>query len=442
MKRHCAWMHCGWMLSAASILGFAAVAIAEDWPQWRGTNRDGVWHETKLVDKFPAAELPIKWRAKIGAGYSGPTIAGGRVYVTDRVPDRNNPQERIHCFDEATGQSLWTVAYPCEYGKVGYAAGPRASVTIDEGKAYALGATGWLHCLDAKTGAILWKRDLETDFQIDMPIWGITAAPLVEGNLLLLHIGGKNGACIVAVDKTTGKDAWQALNDRGQYSTPLVVDQGGQRVAICWTGDSVTGLAVKTGEKLWRHEWKPRNMPIGVATPVKSGNEVFFTSFYDGSLLLKLSGAKSGEQPAAEKVWHVIGQDERNTDALHSIISTPVFENGYIYGVDSYGELRCLDAKTGERVWENTTAVSRARWSTIHFVKNGDRYFLFNERGELIIARLSPQGYEELSRAKLIEPTLEQLRQRGGVCWSHPGFANGCVFARNDNELVCASLKP
>jgi outer membrane protein assembly factor BamB len=187
---------------------------------------------------------------------------------------------------------------------------------------------------------------------------------------------------------------------------------------------------------LWRHSWKARNMPIGVATPVVEGDRVFFTSFYDGSLLLKLGQ----DQPTAEQLWHRMGRDEQNTDALHSIISTPVFDGGYIYGVDSYGELRCLDALTGERVWEDRTAVPTARWSTIHFVKNGDRYWLFNERGELVIAKLSPQGYQEISRAKLLEPTLDQLRQRGGVCWSHPAFANKHVFARNDKELVCASL--
>lgn len=415
---------------------FLSPGSAEDWPQWRGPQRDGVWRETGIVEKFAERELPIKWRAKISAGYSGPTVAAGKVYVTDRLAERGNSQERVHCFDEKTGVPVWSMAYPCEYGKVGYAAGPRASVTIDAGKAYALGSTGWLHCLDAAGGNVLWKRDLETDHKIALPIWGITAAPLVEGNLLLLHIGGRDGACILAVNKDTGVDVWKALHDRGQYSTPIIVEQGGKRVAICWTGDSVTGLEVSTGEKLWTQPWKPRNMPIGVATPVLEGNHVFFTSFYDGSLLLKLDR----ERPAFEQLWKIVGQDERNTDALHSIISTPVFDSGYIYGVDSYGELRCLDAKTGERIWEDTTAVPKARWSTIHFVKNGDRYFLFNERGELIIAKLSPKGYEEISRAKLLEPTLDQLRQRGGVCWSHPAFANKCVFNRNDNELVCASL--
>lgn len=409
---------------------------AEDWPQWRGPKRDGVWRETGIVEKFATAELPIKWRAKISSGYSGPTVAAGKVYVTDRLSERGNPQERILCFDEKTGEQLWSVDYSCEYGRVGYPAGPRACVTIDAGKAYALGATGWLHCLDAASGKILWKRDLQTDHSIKMPIWGITAAPLVEGNLLLLHIGGTGGACIVAVNKDTGEDVWKALNDRGQYSTPIVVKQGGQGVAICWTGDSVSGLEVSSGSLLWQEVWKPKNMPIGVATPVIEGDRVFFTSFYDGSLMLKLDR----ETPAAEKLWKLVGPDEQNTEALQSIISTPVFDNGYIYGVDSYGELRCLDAKTGERIWETQKAVPKARWSTIHFVKNGDRYFLFNERGELIIAKLSPKGYEEISRSKLLEPTLDQLPQRGGVCWSHPAYANKHVFARNDKELVCASL--
>jgi hypothetical protein len=126
---------------------------------------------------------------------------------------------------------------------------------------------------------------------------------------------------------------------------------------------------------------------------------------------------------------------------LQSIISTPVFEGGHVYGVDSYGQLRGLDGATGKRLWENLTAVPKARWSTIHFVKNGDKYWLFNERGELIIAKLAPTGYTEISRAKLLEPTMDQLRQRGGVCWSHPAYANKCVFARNDKELVCASLE-
>ena len=419
---------------AAAALVASASALGEDWPQWRGPGRDGVWRETGIVEKFAGKELTAKWRVPIGSGYCGPTIAAGRVYVMDRVVTPTST-ERVHCFDEQTGAKIWSFEYDCPYGRIGYPAGPRASVSIDGGKAYALGSTGRLHCFDAAKGGLLWQKDLDQQFHIQMPIWGISASPLIFENLIVLHIGGES-ACIVALNKDTGAEAWRALNDRAQYSAPILVQQAGEPVVICWTGDSVAGLAARTGKTLWRYEWKPRNMPIGVATPIVEGDRVFFTSFYDGSLMLRLLPDK----PEVEKVWQIAGRNEQNTLALHSIIATPVFENGFIYGTDSYGELRCLDAKTGDRLWENLTAVPKARWSTIHFVKNGDRYFLFNERGELIIARLSPQGYEEISRAKLLEPTTEQLRQREGVCWSHPGFANKHIFARNDKELVCASL--
>lgn len=421
-------------LAASAAILFGSPARGEDWPQWRGINRDGVWHETGIVQKFAAPQLKPTWRVEIGSGYCGPTIAAGRVYVMDRIQTPTST-ERVHCFDEKTGDKVWSYSYECPYGRIGYSAGPRASVSIDNGKAYALGSTGKLHAFDAASGKVLWEKDLDKQFQIQMPIWGISASPLVFENLVILHIGGE-GACIVALNKDSGEEAWRALNDRAQYSAPIIVQQAGEAVAICWTGDSVAGLAARTGKVLWRYEWKPRNMPIGVATPVVEKDQVFFTSFYDGSLMLRLLPDKT----EAEKVWQIIGRNEQNTLALHSIIATPVFENGFLYGTDSYGELRGLDAKTGDRLWENLTAVPKARWSTIHFVKNGDRYFMFNERGELLIGKLSPQGFEEISRAKLLEPTLDQLRQREGVCWSHPGFANKHIFARNDKELVCASL--
>jgi outer membrane protein assembly factor BamB len=427
------------LLAGAMVVAFFSAAAAEDWPQWRGTHRDGRWNETGIIEKFPAARIELKWRAEIGAGYSGPTVADGRVFVTDRI-GRQESAERVLCFDEQTGKPLWKHEYKAEYGRVGYPAGPRASVTVDHGRVYALGALGRIHCLTAAEGKVVWEKDLASKYEIDMPIWGIAASPLIFRDLVVLHIGGTKGACVIALNKHNGDEVWRALDDRGQYSAPILVEQAGQPVVICWTGDSVAGLAAGEGTLLWRYPWKPKNMPIGVATPVVHGDRVFFTSFYDGSLMLRLAADK----PAVEKLWQRVGANENppNTDALQSIISTPVFDGTHIYGVDSYGELRCLDSATGDRVWENLTAVPQDRWSTIHFVKHGDRYWLFNERGELIIARLTPQGYEEISRAKLLEPTTDQLRRRGnvGVCWAHPAFANQHVFQRSDKELVCASL--
>lgn len=413
----------------------ASWATADDWPQWRGPTRDGVWRETGLVDRFAGERLEPLWRAAIGPGYSGPTVAQGRVYVTDRQTEPQ-PVERVLCFDAATGRPLWSHAYECRYSGVGYPAGPRACVTVTDGRAYSLGAMGHVFCFDAADGRVLWQRALHTDYRIDMPIWGVSASPLLVGELLVLHIGGSEGACIVALDRRTGQEKWKALDERGQYATPVLVEQAGRPIVVCWTGDSVSGLAAETGRVEWRVPWRPRNMPIGVATPVLDRDRLFLTSFYDGSLLLRLKAT----EPAVEKIWQRVGRSERETDALHSIISTPVVLGEHIYGVDSYGELRCLDVATGDRVWENLSAVPKARWSTIHFVRNGERMWMFNERGELLIGRLSPSGFEELSRTKLLEPTLEQLRQRGGVCWSHPAFANRCIYARNDRELVCVSL--
>jgi len=419
----------------AVVASLTHVCFADDWPQWRGPDRDGTWDEDGLVNHFEKDRLPPKWSAKVGSGYSGPTVADGRVFVTDRLVEPKQV-ERVHCFDAESGRQLWSHTYDCPY-TISYQAGPRASVTVDDDRAFALGAMGHLHVFDAGTGAILWKKDLNAVYDIRMPIWGIAAAPLIYEDLVILHIGGDDGACIVALDKESGEQAWTALRDRAQYSAPIVIQQGGQDVVVCWTGDSVAGLEPETGKVFWRHPFPARKMPIGIATPVVNDNRLFVTSFYDGSLMLRLNP----DRPAVEKMWHRVGPSEKNTDALQSIIATPLFLGDYIYGVDSYGELRCLKAENGDRVWSDQTATPRARWSNIHMVQNGERTWMFNERGELIIARLSPQGYQEIDRTKVIEPTTDQLRQRGGVCWAHPAYADRQMFVRNDEKLICVDLE-
>ena len=172
------------------------------------------------------------------------------------------------------------------------------------------------------------------------------------------------------------------------------------------------------------------------ASPVFKNNYLFVTSFFDGSLLLKVNP----DRLAVEKLWQRKGPNERRTDSLHCCISTPILEGDYIYGLDSYGELRCLDLYTGNRIWESLEVVPKARWANVYLIQQQDKVWMFNERGELIISKLSPRGYHEISRAQLIEPTEGQLGQRGGVCWSHPAFAYKHVFVRNDKELICADL--
>ncbi len=428
---------------------------AEDWPQWRGAQRDGVWtaESTELVEQLPEGQLPLDWSVDIGAGYSGPTVADGRVYVMDRQTDDGKQTERVLCVDADRGQQLWVLEYDAPY-TVSYTAGPRASVTIDEGKAYAVGAMGHFHCLDATTGEVLWQRDLVKDFDGELPIWGIAASPLIYHDKVIEQVAGADGACIVAFDKLSGEERWRALDEVAGYSSPILIQQAGQDVLVCWTGESLSGLDPNSGKVHWAHEMKSSRMPIGIGTPAVDGELVFVSSFYDGSLMIRAPK----DSLSSELVWRAVGVDEKSTGAksvqigpltleddgnvygIHSMIGTCFVRDGFVYGFDSYGEFRCLDAATGRREWEDQAAVPKARWATVHMVQQADRVWMFNERGELMITTISPTGLEILQRCQVIEPTRVQLNQRDGVVWTHPAFAELSIFIRNDQRLVRASL--
>lgn len=424
------------LFAIVSVLGLLTESLADEWPQWRGPNRDGVWAEAGVIDSFSSPEIERKWTVPISSGYSGPTVADGRVYVTDRViePDKI---ERVHCFDWQTGDKIWSYSYACEYKRFSYTAGPRASVLIDDDRAYSLGAAGHLFCFDAAEGKVLWSKDLDRDYKIRMPLWGIAASPVVEGDLLILQIGGENEACLIALDKMSGEQRWTALSDVASYAAPIVIDQCGKRILVCKTGDRVVGLDAQTGKEHWAYSVPWKSWPIGIATPVLVRDMLLTTEAHKGTLLLRLSA----DSLTADELWHWGRQNSEDKTALHCLISTPYVDGDYIYGADSRGVLRCLRLDTGKQVWEDRTAVPEDRFATIHLIRNGNRTWLFNEKGELIIAKLTPQGFHEISRAKLLDTTQEQLpRRRGGVTWSHPAFAYRHVFARNDKELVCADL--
>ena len=405
---------------------------AQDWPDWRGKNRDAVWVGTDMVKKFDADVIGLKWSVPVGPGSSGPTVAKGKVYVTDR-PEKPSQTERVLCFDEKTGEQIWTHQYSCVYENVGYPAGPRTSVVIHEGKAYSLGTMGNLFCFDAGTGQVLWQRDLNIEYEIVMPIWGLASTPLVVDEKIIVQVSGSKNACVVAFHKDTGKEIWRNLADRAGYSAPILIEKNGTRVVVNWTEHSLSGLDPESGKIHWRFPWTTGS-GMSIATPVLYKDHIFVSAFYSGSLLVKLGD----DYTSAEKAWQRCGESERKTDALHCVMNTPVILDGFIYGVDSYGELRCLEFSSGDRVWEDQTAVKRDRWANIHFIRHGELIWMFNEQGELLITRLSPEGFMEISRAKLIEPTRKQLPR--GVTWSHPAFANNHVFIRNDERLVCADL--
>ncbi len=429
-------------LSVLAACAWCAALSGADWPQWRGPNRDGVWSETGVIDRFPADPIPRLWTAAVGPGYSSPTVAHGRVYLTDR---QTSPQavERVLCFDARTGRRLWVYSYPCEYKGFQYRGGPRAAVTVSDGRAFALGAMGHMHCLAADTGVVLWSRNLNEEYHIRMPRWGVACAPLVTDDLVVVQFGGR-GACVAAFDAATGKERWKALDDPASYSAPILIEQAGRRVLACLTGKRVVGLDPASGRLLWESPFPPYATPAGTAMPATDGRRLFVSAFFEGGLMLRLRQ----DEPKVEEVWRLRGRVKQHDKGLHAMISTPFLDGDYLYGVDSYGELRCLHAATGEWIWTSLKMRPKARWTdkrrpydrwyTAHLVRNRGRVWAFNEKGELIICRLTPQGYQEISRAQLIEPT--RVQHPRGVCWSHPAFAYRCVFIRNDKELVCADL--
>jgi outer membrane protein assembly factor BamB len=420
---------------------------ADDWPQWVGPQRDGVWRENGIVEKFSAEGPKVRWRVPIGGGYSGPAVANGRVYVMDRrlAPGSSNPgnafsrgeipgSERVLCLNEADGKVLWQHEYDCRY-TVSYAAGPRATPAVVGGKVYTLGSEGNLFCLNAETGAVLWARDFKKDLGAKTPMWGFAGHPLVDGNKVICLAGGE-GSIAVAFDKETGKELWRALSAQEPgYAPPMIYEFAGKRQLIIWHPEAVNGLDPETGKVFWTHRQAPPvRAGMTIPFPRKIGDLLFLTSFYNGSLLLRVDS----DEPSV--VWQSKKVSEKDTDGLHSVMATPLIENGHIYGPCSYGQFRCLKLETGERLWETfaPTSGKSERWGHAFVVKQGDRAFLFSEKGELIIAKLSPEKYEEIGRAKLLEPDNQDPRRP--VVWSHPAFANRSVYARNDHEIVCVSL--
>ena len=413
---------------------------ADDWPEWRGSGRAGIWREPGIVEQFPEEGLSVRWRAPLGSGYAGPSVADGRVFVTSfRATDGANGQESVVALNQATGERLWSHGWPVDYSGIGYASGPRATPTIDSDRVYALGAAGDLVCLEVETGTERWRRNFPRDFSAELPPWGMTAAPLIYQDLVIAVAAGRPNAKVVAFDKISGEERWRALSstDSGPgYSQPILIEVDRQLTLIVWHAGALVALNPENGEVLWEQPFRIR-METPIATPVWHQPHLLVSSFFNGSRLYRLGAG------GPRLAWKGSSDSGIDTDGLHALMNSPVIDGDYVYGICSFGQLRCLRVSTGERVWE-TQAVTRekARNTSAFVVRNGDRYFINNDRGELIIARFGPSGYDEVSRTQLIRPTSKPgtRRELGAVNWSHPAYAGRHIFARNDEEIICASL--
>ncbi|MFK8111407.1 MAG: PQQ-binding-like beta-propeller repeat protein [Rubripirellula sp.] len=420
--------------------------LADDWSGWMGDSRDGVYRETGIIDEVPTSGLKVKWRKPVSEGYAGPAVADGRVFIFDYVKESgesfNNPgeranlkgKERLTALDADTGDQLWQYAYDCPY-RISYPSGPRCTPTVDGEHVYLLGAEGDLQCLTAAKGEVVWKRHLQRDFGAESPIWGFAAHPLVDGELLYTMVGG-SGQGVVAFDKNTGEVRWKALDTKAGYCPPSIIEAGGTRQLIVFHPAGIAGMNPRDGSMHWEISVEP-SYEMSIARPMVDGNLMFASAIHKEAVLIELGK----NEPSATERWR--GEPK---NAVHSGNASTLFVDGVIYGTDcNEGTLIAVSAKDGSRLWESFEATKPGEK---RFIKHGtafitrigdtDRYFLMSETGDLQMARLTANGYEDLGRFHVLEPTGECFGRE--VVWSHPAYANRTVFTRNDKEIVAVDI--
>ena len=423
-----------------------SLANADDWEQWMGPQRDGVYRETGIIDSIPEKGLKVHWRVPVNGGYSGPAVADGRVFVFDyKIKSGkafNNPgaranlegAERLVAIDAATGKEIWTHEYNCPYS-ISYPAGPRCTPTVDGDRVYILGSEGDLRCLKVQDGELVWKTSFKKDMNAKVPIWGFAAHPLVDGDLLYTMVGGK-GQGIVAFDKMTGQVKWKALDCETGYCPPTIVKRGGVRQLIVFHPKAVTGMNPQDGKAFWSVDIEPL-YGMSICRPVIDGNLLYASGIGNQSVMIKLDDKK----PAAKEVWR--GNPK---NSVYGANATPLFVDGVLYGSDCMvGKFFAVDSKDGSRLWETFDATKpgekrRINHGTAFVTRLGDsdRYLIMSETGDLIVAQLTRDAYKPLGRFHVVEPTGECFNRP--VVWSHPAYANKTAYVRNDKELVAVDL--
>lgn len=418
----------------APALIICAISLhSADWPQWRGPNRDGVWTETNVLQTFPAEGLKVEWRVPAAYGFSSPVIADGRVCLTDCQLKAPNVHARIHCFDEKTGAQLWEFSQDQKFPDWAFARGteamPNGTPILHNGKLYAPGPNGHtLFCLDVTTGALLWQKDLAAEYQIEENA-AFSSSPLLDGDRLIIQPSGQTNSGVVALNALTGRELWRSIDEHTAHSSPVIIKTGPIRQLIIWTLQSVTSLDPLTGKAYWRErEVFPTASSAVVSTPAVERDRLLISG-----LMLKLE--LEGNKPSASLIW-----PKAISKRILSNTSTPLLRDGLVYSVNQSAKFVCLDGANGQQIWESdkVTDGKSDRATSAHLTVNGDSVLIFTDQGVLIRARLTRDGYHEISRAKIIEPDY----QFGGrkIAWSAPSYANRHVFVRNETELLSVSL--
>ena len=418
-----------------------SVVHADDWPQWMGPKRDNVWRETGLVDSLPK-EPKIAWRVPVAGGYSGPAVAGGKVYVTDYVTKddvkvdnftrkESTGVERILCLDEKTGKQLWAQEHPETYS-ISYPAGPRSTPLVHDGKVYAQGAEGQLACLIAASGDVVWAKHMKETYKTKAALWGYASQPLIDGDKLIVIAGGEGSHC-VALNKNTGEEIWRTGTATEQgYSPPVIIQQAGVRQLVICSPDAIYAVDPETGKQFWSQDYKGDNGSI-IMTPIHLGNHLFVGGYNNKNIMIELAADK----PGAKTLWR-----DQAKKGISPVNVQPFLLDGKVYGLDQSGDLRAFDIPSGEILWTTPKPLGdrKVGSGTVFLVRSGttDKFWMFAETGDLIIGQLTPKGFTEISRTHVIDPTNNAFGRE--VVWCAPAFANKRMYVRNDKELVCVDL--
>ncbi|QOV89347.1 PQQ-binding-like beta-propeller repeat protein [Humisphaera borealis] len=388
----------------------APAAKPADWPRFLGPTRDGVVPQPLA---WPAGGPKALWSVAVGNGWSGPVVVDGKAIIHHRQDRRSV----LDCLDLATGKTIWSSGHDTDYvDGFGFDDGPRATPAVAGDRIYTFGAEGLASCFELATGKLVWLVDVVKTFRGGKGFFGFACSPLVEGNAVLLNVGGK-GSGVVALDTATGKTLWTATDDEAGYSSPTAATIDGKRYAFVLTRSSLIALTPADGKVLWRYPFRARmEASVNAATPLVVGDEIFISSSYGvGGAVLKFGADK----PTV--VW-------ANDESMSNHFSTCVVKDGYLYGLhgrqEQNVELRCVDWKTGKVVWSQddfgTGAISLA----------GQTLLILGEKGELIAVEASPKAFKEIGRKQVT----------GFETRAYPAIAGGRLVARGKQKLVCVDL--
>ena len=382
------------------------------WPDFRGPRRDGRYDETTIRTDWPRDGLPRLWKQPIGLGYASFVVADGRAFTIEQRRQR----EVVAAYDVETGRELWRHGWDGEFRELMGGDGPRATPTYHDGRLYALGALGELRCLDARTGALVWRRNILADTNAPNLSWGMAGAPLIVDDKVIVLPGGPRGKSVAAYHRTTGKPVWTALDDPQAYASPMLVTIGGVRQILIVSAKRAVGLTVDDGRLLWEYPWVT-DMGISVAQPLLLGTDRVFLSAGYGHGAAVFEVTRTGDGFSTRTVWD-------NTRMKNKFTSS-VLHQGYIYGLDE-AILACLDAATGDLKWKG------GRYGYGQVMLAGDRLIVLAENGDVALVQATPERYDEVAKFSAIT----------GKTWNHPVIADGRLLVRNLREMAAFDIRP